>query len=128
MSALELICYCIQTINGNKTYIGATNNFEKRLKQHNRIISGGAKSTSGHVWKPIILVSGFLNRKNLLRFEWYWKHCYKSSEKGVSRRISMLEYLLEKKEWENLCIHATEDIGSFISCTQSLNKLEWTDI
>jgi hypothetical protein len=38
---------CIQSELGTRTYIGATNNFERRLKQHNRILSGGAKSTSG---------------------------------------------------------------------------------
>ncbi len=121
---MDLICYCIQTVDGHKTYIGATNNFEKRLKQHNRLLSGGAKSTAGHIWKPIIHVHGFLNRNQLLRFEWQWKHCYKSSEKGISRRISMLEFLLQKKEWENLIVYTNEDLGSLISCIQPIHPFE----
>ena len=43
---MTLICYCIQNSNMNKTYIGATNDFSRRIRQHNGIISGGATSDS----------------------------------------------------------------------------------
>jgi len=121
---MGLICYCIQSIDGSRTYIGATNNFEKRIKQHNRIISGGAKSTAGHTWKPLIHITGFVNRNQLLRFEWFWKHCYKSVERGVHRRISMLEFLLQKPEWENLRVLTNEDLAAQIACMQFIDKLE----
>ena len=91
-----LICYCIQSECKKKTYVGATNDFSRRIRQHNGEISGGAKSTAGFNWQPIIHVQGFKDRHQLLRFEWLWKHCFKSKSKGVYRRIEMLEYLLKQ--------------------------------
>jgi predicted GIY-YIG superfamily endonuclease len=118
-----LVCYCIKAHDCTRTYIGATNDFNRRIKQHNREISGGAKSTAGHKWEPIIHIIGFKDRKQLLRFEWYWKHCIKTSEKGINRRINMLEYLLEKEEWNNLKILTTEEIAPMIFCTQDIDSI-----
>ena len=100
---MTLICYCIQNNNKNKTYIGATNEFSRRIRQHNGIISGGAKSTKGD--------------------KWFWKHCYKSSTRGVYKRIEMLEYLLKKNEWEHLFVYTNYDIGCFIDCIQNISEL-----
>ena len=120
---MTLICYCLQNSNKNKTYIGATNDFSRRIRQHNGIISGGAKSTKGDKWNPIIHISGFIDRHQLLRFEWFWKHCYKSNTRGVFKRIEMLEFLLKKSEWENLKIFTDYDIGSYIDCYQDVSEL-----
>jgi len=118
-----LVCYCIKATDCSRSYIGATNDFTRRLKQHNREISGGAKATIGHRWEPQIHVVGFVDRKQLLRFEWFWKHCFKSLERGIYRRIDMLEYLLNKEEWSHLEIHATEELGALISCKQKISEL-----
>jgi len=120
---MTLICYCIQNSNKNKTYIGATNEFSRRIRQHNGIISGGAKSTKGDKWTPIIHISGFIDRHELLRFEWFWKHCYKSSTRGVYKRVEMLEYLLKKNEWQHLVVYTNYDIGCFIDCFQNISEL-----
>lgn len=121
---MTLICYCIQNSNKNKTYIGATNDFSRRIRQHNGIISGGAKSTKGDKWSPIIHIYGFIDRHQLLRFEWFWKHCYKSNTRGVFKRIEMLEYLLKKTEWQNLKVLTNYDIGAYIDCIQGLCELD----
>ena len=119
---MQLICYCIQSTDESRTYIGATNNFTRRIKQHNRQISGGAKATQGHQWKPIIHVAGFVDRHQLLRFEWFWKHCIKTTtERGIYRRITMLEHLFMKPEWHHLEIYTNEEIAPFISCSQKIN-------
>ena len=55
--------YCvyllINTLN-NYTYLGITNNIEKRLRQHNGIISGGAKYTKSFKqdgeWKYYLVI------------------------------------------------------------------------
>jgi predicted GIY-YIG superfamily endonuclease len=120
---MTLICYCIQNTNKNKTYIGATNDFSRRIRQHNGIISGGAKSTKGDKWAPIIHISGFIDRHQLLRFEWFWKHCYKSNTRGVFKRIEMLEYLLKKTEWQDLKVFTNYDVGAFIDCFQEISEL-----
>ena len=120
---MQFVCYCIQSINESRTYIGATNNFTRRIKQHNQQISGGAKATKGHQWKPIIHVTGFVDRHQLLRFEWFWKHCIKTIERGIYRRITMLEFLLMKPEWQHLELYTTDEIAPFISCFQKINNL-----
>jgi len=120
---MNLVCYCIQNNNKNKTYIGATNNFSKRIRQHNGIISGGAKYTKGDFWGPIIHIYGFTDRHQLLRFEWLWKHCYKSNTRGIFRRIEMLEYLLKKSDWINLNVHTHWDIAIYIDCSQQIFEL-----
>lgn len=118
-----LICYCIQNENKNKTYVGATNNFNRRIRQHNSIISGGAKSTKGNQWFPLIHVMGFDDRKSLLQFEWQWKHCLKCKLKGIYRRLEMLEYILRDNKWKNLTILTTPDLACFIDCSQFIDEL-----
>ena len=57
--------YFIESTNGS-TYIGATVNLDKRIRQHNKEIKGGARATSikveqGEVWKYICYVENFPN-------------------------------------------------------------------
>ncbi len=69
--------YFIESTNGS-TYIGATVNLDKRIRQHNKEITGGAKLTSnkvvkGEIWKYICYVENFPNYNEALKFEWRWK-------------------------------------------------------
>jgi predicted GIY-YIG superfamily endonuclease len=65
------VCYLLESTISNRTYIGATNNFKKRIRQHNGEIKGGAKYTSSNrPWKPICLVHGFKDNSHALCFEW----------------------------------------------------------
>lgn len=75
-------CYLIQSLaeerlKTNLTYIGATNNFSKRLSNHNNNDSSikrrGAIRTTGRVWTPILIVSGFVHNRACLSFESGWK-------------------------------------------------------
>ena len=59
---------------GNHSYIGMTNDFFKRWKQHNKIIKGGAKYTSKyHNWSPICIIDGFKNKSEAMQCEWKLK-------------------------------------------------------
>ena len=54
------------TNNDNKlTYIGMTNNFHRRIQQHNCILCGGAKYTKKSInWRPILIIDGFNTNTN----------------------------------------------------------------
>ena len=56
-----------------RMYIGATVDLDRRLRQHNGDIKGGAKSTRGRNWKRVVYISGFPDWKTTLAFEWKWK-------------------------------------------------------
>jgi len=57
--------YLLVSTNGN-TYVGATVDLERRLRQHNKEIKGGAHATGmkvakGETWERAGHVSGFPN-------------------------------------------------------------------
>ncbi len=120
------ICYMIHH-NFQNTYVGITNNFEKRLKQHNGIIKGGAKATKKFEdWILGYYISGFNTKNSVLSFEWHMHHPNGKRKKdsssknyyGVCGRIRALcevlahdkfEYLTEK-----LKINIKEDLYEYI--------------
>jgi len=73
---------------GGGTYVGATVNLDRRLRQHNREIKGGARATSakvlkGETWRRVCYVSGFPDWQAALQFEWRWKQISRKQPKGV---------------------------------------------
>jgi len=69
--------YCLVCTNG-MTYIGATKYLDRRLRQHNAEIKGGAVATtryvkSGHSWRRLCYVKNFPSWQAALQFEWRWK-------------------------------------------------------
>lgn len=69
--------YTLASINSKyprNTYVGITNNLEKRLRQHNGKIKGGARSTQiAKPWRHIAYISGFPDHGAALRAEWSLK-------------------------------------------------------
>lgn len=64
-------CYILISETSGRLYIGYTVNFNKRIRQHNGEIKGGAKKTSkDRPWKPICIVKGFYDNSSALRFEY----------------------------------------------------------
>lgn len=80
----------------NRSYIGMTNDFFKRWKQHNKIIKGGAKYTSKYDnWSPICIVDGFKTKSEAMQCEWKLKRV-----KGYYNRICNLSKILQNnKTW-----------------------------
>ena len=84
------------------TYVGATVNLERRLRQHNNEIKGGAKATttkvkSGKNWKRICYVSNFPTWNAALQFEWRWKQISRKFPMNIpplERRLQALDKLL----------------------------------
>ncbi len=106
--------------NGNKTYIGYTNDFLKRWQQHNGYLSGGAKYTTKNegLWEPICIVDGFLCKKEAMRCEWRLKRA-----KGYLNRIKYINhYLCNEKKFTkngndidtlNLNVYVTDEFKKF---------------
>ena len=63
--------------NKTKHYIGFTVNINRRLRQHNRELVGGAKSTCGYNWSYIGFISDITTMQLGLQIEWRLKHVTK---------------------------------------------------
>ena len=84
------------------TYVGSTVDLDRRLRQHNRELVGGAKATSikvlrGETWTRHCYVSGFPDWQACLQFEWRWKQLTRklsSTIPPLERRLIALDELL----------------------------------
>ena len=97
--------YFIESTNGS-TYIGATINLDKRIRQHNKEIKGGATATSikvnqGEVWTYVCYVENFPTWSEALKFEWRWKQLSRQIQKKNpkmnprEKRLQALDTLLK---------------------------------
>lgn len=94
--------YLLESTNGS-TYVGATVDVDRRLKQHNKELAGGAHATGikvlkGETWNRICYVSGFPAWTAALQFEWRWKQLSRKlpqNMKPLERRLDALKQLLE---------------------------------
>ena len=85
--------YLLVSTSGS-TYVGATVDLDRRLRQHNKEIKGGAHATGakvaqGESWTRAAHVSGFPDWPAALQFEWRWKH--------ISRKLPQKMYPLERR-------------------------------
>lgn len=87
----------------NATYVGATVDLNRRLRQHNKEIKGGAHATGakvskGETWCRVAYVEGFPDWQAALQFEWRWKQLSRklvtSGLSPIERRMIALEELL----------------------------------
>ena len=109
--------YLLVSTNGN-TYVGATVDLNRRLRQHNKEIKGGAHATGikveqGEIWTRVTYVSGFPDWQSTLQFEWRWKQLSRKLPlkiKPLERRIQALKQLLSLEK----------------STTKAIPYKEWT--
>jgi predicted GIY-YIG superfamily endonuclease len=96
---MNFACYCLVSTTG-KTYVGFTVNVDRRLRQHNGEISGGAKATHGHQWSRLCTVAGFPTQQSALQFEWKWKNLTRKAKgsSAVERRFIALEQLVNSEQ------------------------------
>jgi structure-specific endonuclease subunit SLX1 len=86
----------------NSTYVGATVDLNRRLRQHNKEIKGGAHATGikvskGESWTRACHVAGFPNWQAALQFEWRWKQLTRKLPAKMfplERRMNALKELL----------------------------------
>jgi structure-specific endonuclease subunit SLX1 len=100
----------------NTTYVGATVDVNRRLRQHNREITGGAKATKrmvdkGHTWTRVCYVSGFPTWQAALQFEWRWKQLSRKLPQKMNpleRRMEALQQLLALEQSTSKAIPYSE--------------------
>tara|TARA_B100000424_G_C22929590_1_gene494534 strand:+ start:1039 stop:1416 length:378 start_codon:yes stop_codon:yes gene_type:complete len=97
--------YFIEATNG-RTYIGATVDLDKRIRQHNCEIKGGALATSievkkGETWSYVCYIENCPTWNAALQCEWKWKYISRQIQKTKptqnprERRLEALERLLK---------------------------------
>jgi len=106
--AKEFFVYLLESSCKRATYVGATVNLERRLRQHNKEISGGAHATGvkvarGQTWRRACHVTGFPTWQAALQFEWRFKQLTRrepssTTQTPLERRKSALQKLLELKQ------------------------------
>lgn len=98
---MSAYCYLLYTEEG-QTYVGATVDPDRRLRQHNKEIVGGAHATGirvnqGLVWKRACYVT-LPEWRTALQFEWRWKQLGRTQCKHIrnplERRLRSLHTLL----------------------------------
>lgn len=100
----------------NATYVGATVDLERRLRQHNKEIKGGAHATGvkvakGETWVRAAHVSGFPDWQATLQFEWRWKQLSRKLPAKMfplERRMKALKQLLALERSTSKAIAYTE--------------------
>ena len=122
------LVYILQA--GNRSYIGMTNDFFKRWKQHNKILKGGAKYTSryGDSWTPLCIIDGFQTKSEAMQCEWKLKRV-----KGYYNRLKNVASLLQNaKQWtskspliqsQNLTVYVINQYKSYF--TTPTKELVW---
>ena len=122
------LVYIIQS--DNLSYIGMTNDFLKRWKQHNKILKGGAKYTTKYdrSWRPLCIVDGFQTKSEAMQCEWKLKR-----KKGYYNRLKGLSYILKNnKQWtskspliesQDLTVYVVDEYKSLF--TTPTKELVW---
>ena len=98
---------------GNFSYIGMTNDFLRRWRQHNKILKGGARYTSKREgWTPICIIDGFKTKVEAMQCEWKLKRV-----KGYLKRVKNVHtHFTEKIKWTSKSpLIKTQDLKVYIT-------------
>ncbi len=115
-------CYALtDSATRTKSYTGKTNNFDRRLRQHNGEIKGGARYTRGNKWVPLFHVLGFETLRSVLQFELAMKR-KKKTRRGPKGRVQQLEYLLSLGRLTNERHSPFAANGVHVKCFVSMTK------
>ena len=103
------------------TYVGATVDLTRRLRQHNGELAGGSKQTAERgPWRLVVTVTGFACWRDALSFEFAWRrHCRRAARTDGWRHRALLR-LLERPSprVDLLTVHVHEG-REFFSCVKS---------
>ena len=128
----EYACYCLfSKSNPHRVYTGYTNKFSRRLKEHNTSSKGANHTHEGRPYFPLLIVSGFTERKHAMRFE----KCMKKRRsrkftRGLQGRLGTLMHNLRNKEWRSkklrvLCMVKQERLAKFCKPTDIIIEAEF---
>ena len=116
---MSFFVYLLTTSTFSNSYVGATVDLDKRLRQHNKEIKGGAHATSikvqqGETWERVCYVSGFPDWSAALQFEWRWKQITRKipfDKSVLERRMKALKNLLSLSQSTTKAIPFSEWIS-----------------
>ena len=101
----EYPCVYLLECTDQSTYVGATIDIHRRLRQHNKEIKGGAVATTskvarGHTWNRVLHVHGFPDWSSALQFEWAFKHHSRKflQYKPMERRMRGLHMIMNMEK------------------------------
>ena len=102
--------YILYNTNNNTTYNGYTTNIERRLRQHNGELKGGARSTKKNsgVWKYLaIITSPQFTKQSAMSFEWHLRYPTNKKPrptiyKGPIGRLLGLDKVLESDKFKDM--------------------------
>jgi structure-specific endonuclease subunit SLX1 len=109
----EFFVYLLESTAGT-TYVGATVNLDRRLRQHNNEIKGGAHRTTqgskrGNTWMRVCYVKNFPDWRSALQFEWKWKNVSRRINAGpMERRMRALVQILASEKSTSSAIPFSE--------------------
>lgn len=93
------VCYCLVDARGRRTYVGKTNRLDRRVRQHNGELVGGARATRAcRPWRVLWYVSGFTSNEDALRFEWRMHHS-PVRRTGAAGRVASLVDVCSLARW-----------------------------
>lgn len=101
MTSREYIVYAlVSTVNPRKTYVGVTNNPTRRLRQHDGVITGGARATRAHrPWRFLFHVKGLTHRE-ALQLEYALKRKRVSGVSGpLGRKRTLVRLMTQVTRW-----------------------------
>jgi len=117
----------------NLSYVGMTNDFTRRFRQHNGDLKGGAKYTKKrNFWYPICIIDGFETMKEAMQCEWRLKR----GKGGPRGRINYLnDFIKNNEKWtskspdikiQNLTYYIDNDYKEvFIKNNYDFKELYW---
>jgi predicted GIY-YIG superfamily endonuclease len=119
------MCYCLESATGS-TYIGVSVDIDRRLRQHNGEIKGGARATSrGSEWKRVCHVLGFPDSKAALQFEWKWKRVsQKLKGRPIERRIAAVLEMLNQESTTSSSLPFSSYEGPLMVIVEDMSKID----
>ena len=83
-----------------ETYVGVTTDVQRRIRQHNGELAGGAAATAGRQWRVAATFQGFDSKHHALQFE----DIFKSNPScGVHGRLRLAEDLCGQAKFRSVC-------------------------
>lgn len=100
------------------TYVGATVDLDRRLRQHNCELAGGARRTTKHAkgsehrhrWRIACTVTGFRTWPEALKFEYAIRRVGRQQVRrwNLEGRRRAMELLMQKERWSSTSPLASE--------------------
>ena len=110
----EWVCYILQSESSpTSTYVGATVDMKRRIRQHNGEIKGGARRTRmRRPWNIFAIVSGFPDKISALQFEWRMHHPpNRKNSRGIKGRINSMNAIISLDKWTSKAVNSSEIIS-----------------